>query len=553
MRGRDEAPAAWRDSTLRRVIGWILILGTSIALGLVIKVFTVDEQLLRSPAFYGMLVGFGALVPFRWAPMTYRTRAVGFVVALGFSGWCALMNVGLAPGPLLTFCMVTIAAGIFLGRTALLVALAASAVGVFTAGLAQTTGLVPHADTPFSALTMAAWTRGAIHFLLVGGSVAALVHYVMAELERQESSVAERERLEALGRLAGGVAHDFNNALQIVFAWNELLSTHEDPEVREGVERIQTAANQAQRLTAQLLAVGRRDVWTLEEFDLARRVEHWLGATRRLVPEDFTVQLHVDGRPWVRCDGGQLEQILLNLVVNARDAIGSGGRIDIRVDEIAGDAAPGDVVTTTRAALMTVEDDGPGISASVLRHVFDPFFTTKGRAGSGLGLAIVHTAVRRAGGEIVVESRPGATKFSVFLPAIDATEARLLTPKPQRAPCDRVVLLAEDEEPIRAALTSSLREAGCTVLEAEDGTEAMKILDAYEGKIDVLCTDGVMPGTATRLVIDRYLELNPEGRVIVCSGHVEEELLRRKLRESHLELLPKPFAPSALLAKINSE
>lgn len=543
--------AAWRALALRRMAGWALLLGVGMALLTTTLVVTHDASRLQSPQFLLMMLAYGSLVPVRWASMSYPTRAVLFVLAMGTMGVFSLMAFGFAPGPLMLLCATAVSAGVFLGRRALLVTLALAAAAIVASGYLLTRGYVHLVTPPFLASVMFDWVRAAVEFTLVAGSVAVLVIVLTTELERQDLRLAERARLEALGRLAGGVAHDFNNALQVIFVWNELLREHAHGEVLDGLDEIQGAAEQARRQTARLLAVGRRDVVTPEDLDLGVEVETWVNAMRRLVPEDIALELRAKGSPWIHCDKGQLEQILLNFVVNARDAIAGPGRIELVIDEIDAALVPNRTFSTAKVARLVVRDDGPGIPPEILHRVFEPFFTTKGDRGTGLGLSIVYGAVERAGGHLDVTSVPGKTEFTLWFPSVPAVQPAEAADASSLGDLDCVVLLAEDEPSIRRSMAKALRASGCTVLEAEDGTAAAAIIAEKPGAIDVLCTDGVMPGLSTRELIARYLAANPKGRVIVCSGHVEEELLRRELDESKFQTLPKPFKPSALIARID--
>ena len=549
--GQVEAP--WREPALARAISWVLVLGSLVAALTVGLVWAQDPAGLVAPSYASMMLLFAGLLAVRYLRMPFGWRATSFVAVLAMMGAMALLNFGLAPGPFIALCLATVSAGAFLGRAALLVSLVATTASVIAAGWLFTRGLVAPVSDTFVTSDLTHWIRAALEYALFGGSVAAVIMQLVVQLERREVAKARAQRLEALGRLAGGVAHDFNNALQVIFVWRELLADHEDDEVREAMDEIHASAEHASRLTAQLLAFGRRDIWSPRVLDLREEVERWTASMRRMVPEDVVVTTVCDGDPTVRCDPGQIEQILLNLVINARDALDGAGHVDIQLDEIPSSEVPGAGIRSSRVARLRVRDDGPGMTAEVRQRVFEPFFSTKKSMGTGLGLSIVYAAVQRAGGIVQVASEPGeGAVFTVYLPCIEEVEAEA-EERPSR-PTDRraegVILLAEDEPLIRRSLASVLRGAGYTVLEAEDGDRAMETVETHQGPIDVLCTDGVMPGVSTRSVIARFRELHPEGRVLLCSGHVEEELMRRDLRTEQLEVLPKPFAPKQLLARL---
>lgn len=549
----DGVATSWREPALRRAIDWVLALGSLVALMTAGLVWAQDPAGLLAPPYLAMMLAFGGVLLARLGRISFSARARVFSASIVLMGGLALLNFGLAPGPFVALALAAVTAGAFLGRLALGVTLAGGTLSVIAAGWLVTRGHVAPVSASFVAGDMQHWVRAAVEYALFGGSVAAVLMQLVVQLERREVAKARAQRLEALGRLAGGVAHDFNNALQVIFVWRELLAEHDDDEVREAMEEIHASAEQASRLTAQLLAFGRRDVWTPRALALAEEVSRWSGSVRRLLPEDVALEVRTTASPTVMCDPGQLEQILLNLVVNARDAIRGGGRVLIALDEVDADEVPGRALPAARIARLRVEDDGPGMPEDVRQRVFEPFFTTKDEQGTGLGLSIVYAAVQRAGGAVSVSSTPGeGTTFSVFLPCVAAevSEEAERASRPAPHTHEGVVLLAEDEANIRRSLAGCLRDAGYTVLEAEDGDRAMAQVESHDGPIDVLCTDGVMPGVSTHSVIHRYLELHPEGRVLICSGHVDEELVRRDLDGDHLELLPKPFAPSELLRRL---
>lgn len=532
--------------------------GSAVAGLTAVLVATVDPAQLFAPSYLGMLLVFGGLLVLRFVRVPFRARAVGFVLVLLLVATLALLNFGVAPAPLLALALATIVAGTFLGRGALAVTAIAAPLAILVSGWVSTRGWVRPSNPTFAPTEWLDWVRAAFEYALAGGSVAALLLLIIYQLERHEIARARAERLEALGRLAGGVAHDFNNSLQVMFVWQELLASHDDETVREAMEEIGVAAEQASRLTAQLLAFGKRDLWAPVPLALGDEVERWAVAIRRVLPEDVRLEVSTEANPVVVCDPGQLEQILLNLVVNARDALGGAGRIEVSLETVDASELP-DASVGGRAhaayAVMRVRDDGPGMSEEVRKRVFEPFFSTKEQLGTGLGLSIVHSAVQRAGGWTDVETElERGTTFSVYFPCEDGASVPLPAerrdePLPAVEP-GGVVLLAEDEAPIRRNLSTFLRAEGYRVLEAEDGDRAMTLLELHASEVDVLCTDGVMPGISTASLIARFRELRPEGRVIVSSGHIDEELVRRQLTTAQLELLRKPFTPSQLLARL---
>jgi signal transduction histidine kinase/CheY-like chemotaxis protein len=357
-----------------------------------------------------------------------------------------------------------------------------------------------------------------------------------AERRRLEERLRHAQRLEAIGTLAGGVAHDFNNLLTAVKGYAsaalEELRTW-DP-ARADVEEIKRAADRGAELVRQLLAFSRKQVLKPRVLDLDEAVAGVEKLLRRLAGEQRTLEVVRGGGAWrVRVDPGQLEQVLVNLVVNARDATAPGGRITIASDEVALDEAaarrwhdglPG------RFVRLSVSDDGAGIDEATLVHIFEPFFTTKERGrGTGLGLSTVYGIVNQSHGFIAVTSAPGqGTRFDVFLPAEPegtAAAGVAAAPAPPRPPAARpgeTILVAEDDEQVRSLLRTHLAAGGYAVLDAGDGAEALELLGRHPGPVDLLLTDLVMPRLGGRELAARFKERFPRAPVVYMSGYAEE-------------------------------
>jgi PAS domain S-box-containing protein len=366
-----------------------------------------------------------------------------------------------------------------------------------------------------------------------------------AELERR---LARSQRLETVGRLAGGVAHDFNNLLSVIltcagFALRELDGDHA---VREDVEEIRGAAERASRLVRQLLMFSRREVVQPETIDLARLLVDLEGLLRRSLSE--RVRLEVDcsaDTPPVLVDPARIEQALLNLVLNARDAIGdTGGTV-----RVSSERTPGG------RARIVVGDDGPGMPPEVAERAFEPFFTTKiGSEGTGLGLATVESVVADSGGQVEIESQPGlGTRVIIELPPADPTQETVETLAPQGAGAaangagSGRVLLVEDQAPVRRQARRILESYGYEVLDAEDGESAVDLLDE---DIDLLLTDVVMPGMSGSDLAALATERRPTLRVVFMSGHTEDVILREGVREGDVGFVQKPFSQESLLRAV---
>jgi PAS domain S-box-containing protein len=380
----------------------------------------------------------------------------------------------------------------------------------------------------------------------------------VTEQRRLEEQLRQAQKMEAVGRLAGGVAHDFNNLLTVILGYSDLLlKSAALGEARESLQQVHKAAQRAAELTRQLLAFGRKTMLAprvLDVNDLVRDLERLLG---RLLGEDVTLTTRLAPELGaVKADPGQLQQVLLNLAVNARDAMPQGGTLTLRTADVELDeryARRHLEVQPGRYVLLEITDTGCGMSPEVQARVFEPFFTTKevGK-GTGLGLAVVHGIIKQAGGHIEVESTAGqGTTFRVYLPRVEEPAAP--SPGPPAEAIVRTVLLVEDEEVVRAYARTVLAQHGYAVLEASDGAEALRRAEEHAGPIDLLVTDVVMPGLGGREVHQHLIGGPYPGLpVLYLSGYTEDEVLRRGVREEEEAFLGKPFTPAALLEKVRA-
>jgi PAS domain S-box-containing protein len=363
------------------------------------------------------------------------------------------------------------------------------------------------------------------------------------------------QRLESVGRLAGGVAHDFNNLLSVIVNCAELIedSLEVDNPVRDEVEHILTASARATTLTRQLLAFGSRQALKPEVLDLRALIRGMERMLVRVVGEDVTLVVReADDVPLVRADPGQLEQVLMNLAVNARDAMPDGGRLEIETSRVArADASgPHDWLR------WTVRDSGAGIAPDVAARIFEPFFTTKEPGkGTGLGLATVYGIVQQSGGNIHMESLPGAgATFIIELPATDAPLAAApesARPK-RRSLRDSKILVVEDDPDVRALITRILEGAGYRVSIAQDAEAALTLCRDVGTEISLLLTDVVMPGKNGKVLADEAKALRPGLRVLFMSGYSDEILGVRGILASSVRLLDKPFTGATLLSAVAS-
>lgn len=366
--------------------------------------------------------------------------------------------------------------------------------------------------------------------------------------------------MEAVGRLAGGVAHDFNNLLTIINGYAEILSGQfqEGDSRRPHLDEILKAGNRAASLTRQLLTFGRRQVLAPQVLDLNSVVNNVEKMLRRLLRED--IELVTDLGPnlgRVKADLGQIEQVIINLAVNARDAMPAGGTLTLQTANAEMDRSrvcrlapmePGTYVT------LAVSDTGVGMDADTQKRIFEPFFTTKevGK-GTGLGLATVYGIVKQSGGFIWVNSAPGrGATFTIYLPQILASDQQIQQGKTDaELPVgNETILLVEDESGVRSALRNMLEASGYRVLDAEDGDQAIAIANHHKGAIQLLLTDVVMPKMNGRQVTEHLLRQRPKMKVLYISGYTENAIVHQGVLDPSVRFLQKPVSQTDLAKKL---
>jgi signal transduction histidine kinase/CheY-like chemotaxis protein len=377
---------------------------------------------------------------------------------------------------------------------------------------------------------------------------------------RLEGELRQAQRLEAIGQLAGGIAHDFNNILMVISSHSDFIAEElpQDHPVQEDVAEVQKAAQRAAELTRQLLVFSRRDLVKPSVIDVNASVTELVSLLRRTVGEDVHLQSFLaEHPPSVLCDGGELQQVLMNLVVNARQAIDGDGTITIETSEemIDEDAASMHAeLQPGRYARITVTDTGRGMTSETASRVFEPYFTTKGPgAGTGLGLSTVYAIVNRYGGYVTVYSELNVgTSFKVYLPLTDeelqSDVEQDRTSEDQRE-AKGTILVVEDEDAVRNACTRILGRAGFGVVEASDGAQALSKLDGL--RIDMLLTDVVMPGGMSGRDLARQLEeVRPGVPVLFMSGYNADAIATRGVLEAGISVVEKPFTSADLLNKV---
>jgi PAS domain S-box-containing protein len=372
-----------------------------------------------------------------------------------------------------------------------------------------------------------------------------------------EQQLRQAQKLHAIGRLAGGVAHDFNNVLLAVRGYGELAlrAIGRGADATQEVEEMLAGAERAAALTRQLLAFSRRQVLRSDTIDLRDTVREMNKMLRPLIGDDVQLVTELCDEPvLVQGDPGQLEQVIANLAVNARDAMPDGGRLVIRVGFADIDATQAFDGAMVRSAVLSVTDTGTGMDPETVEQVFEPFFTTKDD-GTGLGLATVHGIVTQSGGSIWVHSEPGqGSTFKIYLPLAHGTVAEkpLLLPvaAPPAGGLGETILLVEDDPQVRAVVGKMLESLEYRVLPAGDGEAALALAEAFDGPIDVLVSDLVMPGLGGRQVAERLRESNPDTAVLYMSGYSDEAVVRRGVVDPNASFLQKPFATADLARRV---
>ena len=384
----------------------------------------------------------------------------------------------------------------------------------------------------------------------------------ITESKQMEDMFRQAQKMEAVGRLAGGVAHDFNNMLSVIIGYSELLLERADTDgqVRKQCEEIKRAGDRAASLTRQLLAFSRQQVLEPRVLNLNTSVAEIEKMLRRLIGEDIDLRTSLDPTlGLVKADPGQIEQVIMNLALNARDAMPGGGKLIIETsnteldDEYALHHPP---CIVGRYVILAVTDSGVGMSQETKARIFEPFFTTKELGkGTGLGLSTVYGVAKQSGGYIWVYSEPGqGSVFKLYLPRVDGSEVQIRPAKsaPELLPGTETVLLVEDEQSVRALTRNLLEQGGYTVLEADNGAHAVEIAKQHHGPIHLLLTDVVMPGMNGPAVAEMILPIHPEAKALYVSGYSSSFGTQTGLVPAGANLFQKPFSRAALLRKVRN-
>ena len=426
--------------------------------------------------------------------------------------------------------------------------------------------------TPFNGLIVA-WTRRdgtelAVRVsgrsVLNGGKEKTFELFAEDVTERRalEEQLRQSQKMEAVGRLAGGIAHDFNNLLMVISGYSEFLLDRlgSEPALRTPAQEIASAAGRATSLTRQLLAFSRKQMLAPKILDLNAVVTENLKMLNRMIGEDIDLVMSpATDVGTIRADAGQIEQVIMNLAVNARDAMPSGGKLTIETANVSLDEEyarfhaplrPGNYV------MLAISDTGAGMDSETQSHIFEPFFTTKGPKGTGLGLSTVYGIIKQSGGYIWVNSEVGkGTSFKIYFPRVEELRpARVPLAIPAETvpvePGTETILLVEDEANLRYLARQFLEKQGYRVIEAADGAVAMQIAVAHEGVIHLLLTDVIMPGMNGRELAQRVAEIRPNVKILYMSGYTENVIGRNGTLDAGIRLLAKPFTLRELNAKV---
>ncbi len=394
--------------------------------------------------------------------------------------------------------------------------------------------------------------RNAIFFELFAEDV--------TERQSLEQQLRQSQKMEAIGRLAGGIAHDFNNLLMVISGYSEFLLERigDNPELNPPAQEIANAADRATALTRQLLAFSRKQMLMPQVLDLNSLVSENLKMLTRVIGEDIDLIMAPAAELGaVKADPGQMEQVIMNLVVNARDAMPHGGKLTIETMNASLDesyarfhtsALPGEYV------MLAISDSGFGMDAETQSHIFEPFFSTKGAKGTGLGLSTVYGIIKQSGGFIWVYSEPGkGTTFKIYLPRVEAGHSSIAAQPNIAAKAGRgheTILVVEDEANLRRLTSDYLRTQGYVVLEAPEGDAAIRVSESYPDFIHLLLTDVIMPGMNGRELANRLAKDRPETRVLYMSGYTENAVGHNGTLDAGITLLQKPFTLPDLKAKV---
>jgi signal transduction histidine kinase/ActR/RegA family two-component response regulator len=580
--------SSWREGTLRGLLLTLALAGLGAYVPAVVLALEAGQVMV---AAVDTLLYAGVLLACFLPRLAFRMRALGLLAVVYLLGAFLLVKGGpLGSGTLWLFCL-PVFAGVLLGTRAAVVSVCLN--------LATLTALFWLHSAELLGGSWAGFPAGALplisaHFLLLDSAAAVSVSVLVSRVEKalaeeqasQATLVEERrelvalnslvsremqelvaagvaraaledqlrqaQKMEAIGRLAGGVAHDFNNLLTAILGHTALAlrGVDEPDRLHRRLDEIQRAAQRAAALTQRLLAFSRKQVLQPRVISLNEAVRDMESMLRRLIGEDIEMVVRLEAGPLtVHADPVQLQQVLMNLVVNARDAMPRGGRLTLETGTIDSDAPRPADAPEGALVVLEVSDTGIGIDAETMKRIFEPFFTTKPPGeGTGLGLATVYGIITQSGGHVAVDSEAGkGATFRILLPEAPQPAEPLLRPLAEVPPPSgrETILLVEDEDLLRNMTTEVLQDLGYRVLDASSGRSAL-LVSAQPERIDLVLTDVVMPGMGGREVWEAVSRQHPESRVLYMSGYTDDAIVRHGVTAAEVTLLNKPFTPQEL-------
>jgi len=582
MSDLDSHGALWREELLRRVV--------YVCFAIFVGVIVLSLFLGRPSAFlwFGVILGFASavMVVMSRYGLSYRSRAWTIVLLTLAASAIFYVFAGFNPGPVLSAALCIALAAMLLGQAAFIAVL--TLMTTFLLGIAFTMWLgawsgphpqiatVPSPSAWFwtTVVTVLFWLGLGYSLLYVVDAVEMNVERLREEAKQRrkahqrrreaEAVAAQAQKLEALGQLSAGIAHDFNNALLVLRGWNDILLMDDSPATRaKATDAINQSIDQAKHLASQLLTFGRSQARKPRYLQISEVVQGTADTLRRIVPAKFGFRTDIRESGFVLADESQLQQLLFNLVINARDALQDGGTIDVRCRVAEdGEISQPDHDDVNGWVIIEVEDDGIGIDEETKQRIFEPFFTTKeaGR-GTGLGLSTVFGIVKQSNATISVSSEPGdGTRFRIVFPLVDmappsgAATASTSLAEHESLPTTNGgrIFVLEDDPLAQELLLFALHGAGFTTVRASNGDEALKLISNDSKPFDLLSADVVFPGAGLDQVIATFKQHNPSGRVLICSGYVPEDISLADLESGAYEYLAKPFTPKRLIDKISS-
>lgn len=557
-----------------QVLDGLLRVVSVLGAGAVVWMLVASPVPLRRSIF--IVVPFLPIHVFAWAPgLPPRVRSVGLVGTLLATSLAIAVVTGPSFGAALASATVCVLAGLLHGRRAGLSLYALFALVFIFGGVALQAGYLPR-PSPADPTQLSGWLTAGVSFLVIAGMLLTSVLFVVERIEmalREERATLhrfERERrervraeealeaaeealrraqmVEAAGKLAGGVAHDFNNSLMVIHGWVDLLQAGmlDAQETNAALESISRATTSCSQLTTRLLTLGRKDVRKPALLSPREVLEDERRSLRAIMPENIDISVEVDWPGPIYADPSQLQQLFLNLALNARDAMPNGGRLSIRVLPAEIEEAEG------RGTVIEVRDTGVGMQPEVQERLFEPFFTTKGAAGTGLGLAMVQSVMRQSDGTVSVETAPNlGTTVRLFFPPADRRGQRVISEGPPSCSPRINVLVVEDEAEVRAVIVRTLRVAGHHVIEAEDVASGLRAIEEFDGLLGLLVTDGIMPGRPVAELVQGFRRAQPLGKVLVCSGYLQDENMKQVVEGGGAAFLSKPVRARQLARAVS--